>query len=125
MSKQILDHFGELLIKRVRDKAIGEWESIILGQMKGLRAERVSQHLRSFAPEQREKLISLVPQIVDSVLHHLLWTIEQEASVDVLAKAGEDRKLQSVRDASDGLPGELYGDFGWIARFSSKQKSAL
>jgi hypothetical protein len=121
MSNPLLDKFGELLITRVRDKAIGDWERIVSGQMRGATAERVKQQLASVDTQMRLVLLSLVPQIVDTTLHHLLWTVEQERSVDIVTK-GENGIAHSIRDVSDGLAGELYSEQGWIVRFSNKRK---
>jgi len=118
----LLDKFGELLMKRVRDKAIADWERIVGGQMKGVTAERVRQQLASFNDEEKATVLKLVPQIVDSTIHHLLFTIEQENSIEVRVS---DANLppQNVREASDGLSGEPYGNNGWIARFSSRRQA--
>jgi hypothetical protein len=124
MSNPLLDKFGELLMRRVRDKAIGDWERIVAGQMRGASAERVRQQIASLAPQQTEILLKLIPQIVDTTLHHLLWTVEQEQSVDLVLK-DEQGVAHSAQEASDGLPGELYGDQGWIARFSTKPKDHI
>jgi hypothetical protein len=124
MSNTLLDRFGELLMTRVRDKAIGDWERIIGGHMKGSRGELVRQQMSSLTPEQTRTLLSLIPQIVDTTLHHLLWTVEQEQSVDIVSK-DDAGVFRSVREVSDGLSGELYSDRGWIARFSRKEKSHM
>ena len=121
MSDPSLDKLGEFLIRRVRDKAIGDWEKVVAGEMRGTSAIRVRQQLTAFGPQQADLFLKLLPQIVDTTLHHLLWALEQERSLDLLAK-DEQGIGHNVRDASDGLSGELYGHQGWIARFSSKPK---
>jgi len=121
MSNPSLEKLGELLMRRVRDKAIGDWEGIVTGEMRGTTGARVRQQLTAFGPQQTNVLLKLLPQIVDTTLHHLLWTLEQEQSVNLLAKDEHD-VFYNAREASDGLAGELYGDQGWIARFSSKPK---
>ena len=119
MNKAILDKFGELLMTRVRDKAIGDWEKILSGEMRGQRAERLRAELTPFEPAQLEVIRRLLPDIVDTTLHHLLWMLEQERSADLICEAGSGVK-ESVRDSSDGLTGELYGKNGWVAQFSHK-----
>ncbi|MGA3282913.1 MAG: epimerase [Verrucomicrobiota bacterium] len=122
MSNPSLDKFGELLMKRVRDKAIGDWERFISGEMKGATAERVQQQIVSLTPEQRDTLCNLIPLIVDTTLHHLLFTAEQERSLQLIIDNPGESAAHNLRDISDGLSGELYGKHGWIARFSKKSK---
>lgn len=124
MNNPLLDKLGEILMKQVRDKAIGDWERIVTGQMRGASAERIRQHLACLSPQQTDLLLKLIPQIVDTTLHHLLWTVEQEKSLDLMLK-DEQAVAHSAQGASDGLPGELYGDQGWIARFSAKSKDHI
>lgn len=120
MSHPVLEKFGELLMTRVRDKAIADWDKIIGGEMRGERAQRVQALLASLIPDQVEVVKQLLPQIVDTTLHHLLWVLEQERSIEVRTGVGEGQP-QSVRDLSDGLPGELYSSNGWIARYSRQR----
>ena len=113
LSEQALDHFGEILIKRVRAEAILDWTKILDGRMKGVRAERLRPELSGLDPGQMALIQRLLPQVVDTVLHHLLWTLEQEESIDVAVRTAEGL-VPSLREVSDGLAGELYG---WIPRF--------
>lgn len=118
--KQILDFFGQILIERIRDEAIDDWERISQGKMRDDESKIIFETLRSLSPEQVQFIIHLFPKIVDTTLHHLLWTLEQEESLNVLVKDGES-KLQNIKEISDGLAGELYTEDGWISRFSNKK----
>lgn len=114
-----LEVFGNLLINRVRDVVISEWNRIIEGKMKSDISKNINQVLlTSYDEEQIALLRRLIPQIVDTTLHHLLWTIEQNEEMIALVVATEAGLVPSLRDASEGLPGELYTESGWIARFS-------
>ncbi len=117
MSKGALDLFGRILMTKVRDKAVVDWRKIVDGSMKGEMAEKNHDALASFSEGQRKVFLSLVPSVVDTVLHHLLWTLEQQQDVAIHIRVdGED--VQDLKEISDGLPGELYSTEGWIARFS-------
>lgn len=120
MSKASLDLFGRILMTRVRDEAISDWKMIFDGRMKGDIAARVRNNLASFSEEQRAVILCLVPDIVDTVLHHLLWTFEQEEGIRIGVTVGND-DIPSLKDVSDGLAGELPSDEGWIARFSREK----
>jgi hypothetical protein len=111
-----LDVFGELLVTRVREKAIRDWMKQLDGRMKGETADRLRPDIEELGPGQLALLRRLVPQIVDTTLHHLLWTLEQERSIEVLVSGSSGP--ESVRSLSDGLPGELYE---WIERFGAEE----
>ena len=120
MSGRSLDRLGELLMTRVRDKAISDWDKILDGRMKGATADRVRSELAAGTGEPVAILRRLIPLVVDTTLHHLLWTLEQEKSLN-LSIGVEGDVIPSAREASDGLSGELYGTRGWIARFSTER----
>jgi hypothetical protein len=119
MDAKFLDLFGEILIKNVRDEAIEQWDMTIQGKMKSEESQRL--HNLISLSGQSELINDLVPKIVDATLHHLLWTLEQDESIDVTINDGN--KPVSIKDISDGLAGELYTEDGWINRFSNKAKS--
>ena len=116
MSKAALDKFGHLLMRNVRDEAIIDWEMIIDGRMEGDLAEKIREVLRNVSETDKNVLLQLIPGVVDTVLHHLLWTTEQQSDLQVGIKI--DDRIEELRNISDGLPGELYTDDGWIARYS-------
>ena len=120
MAGNAIDVFGELLMCKVRDKAIADWDRILDGRMKGRTAERVREELATASPDAADVLRNMVPRLVDSVLDHLMWTLEQEETIDVSVEV-DGVTTPSIRDASDGLSGELYGERGWISRFSQER----
>lgn len=116
VEQEALDRFGALLIERVRDKAIQDWAKILDGRMKGETAQGLYPYISQLEPRELALVRRLVPMIIDTALHHLLWTLEQEESVDISVRT-ERLLVPSLRGISDGLAGELYG---WILRFSMK-----
>lgn len=120
MSQVALDKFGQLLMKRVRDEAVTDWKMMIDGRMKGASAEKVREFLGRLSEADKKLFSQLIPGVVDTVLHHLLWTVEQES--DLYVGVETDNGIENLREISDGLPGELYSDEGWIARFSKEDR---
>jgi len=120
MSQVALDKFGQLLMKRVRDEAVTDWKMMIDGRMKGASAEKVREFLGRLSEADKKLFSQLIPGVVDTVLHHLLWTAEQES--DLYVGVETDNGIENLREISDGLPGELYSDEGWIARFSKEDR---
>ena len=118
MTAKFLDLFGEILMKNVRDEAIEQWEMTIQGKMKSEESQIV--HNLISLSGQSELINDLVPKIVDTTIHHLLWTLEQEEAIDITINNGN--KPVSIKEMSDGSAGELYTEDGWINRFSKKAK---
>jgi len=121
MNNEHLDYFGRILIKNVRDEAIEHWDNILTGKMKGQESQKIHQDIiNNINKEQIELLQNLLPQVVDTTLHYLLWTIEQEVSIKLSIHLDQSPPLE-LRNISDGLPGELYSEDGWICRFSGRK----
>ncbi len=119
MSQAALDHFGSVLTKRVRDEAISDWDMILDGRMKDAGSQEIRMQIERLhlSKDQIEFFRRLIPRIIDTTLHHLLWTLEEEDSIDVAVKT-QAGSVPSLRDVSDGLAGELYS---WIPRFSRER----
>jgi len=122
MNEKELDRFGNFLMRSVRDESISDWLMIINGQMKDEGSKKIRKMLSGFNDKQISAVLKLVPQIVDTTLHHLLWGIEQEDDIEITIKRGDGSKV-NLSEVSDGLAGELYSVDGWIARFSKENSS--
>ncbi len=120
MSKDVLDQFGALLMGWVRDWSIEELDSIIRGNGKSPEQKTLGKLFKTLPSGSQDALERLVPIAVDTTLHYFLWLIEENQNVDLVMKTTYG--IQSVKNESDGLSGELYSSNGWIVRFS-KQRS--
>jgi hypothetical protein len=118
MSKEALDKFGEFLIRRVRDESISDWKMILDGTMKGSHAEMIRQRLSSLSPASIAAVKAVIPGVIDTVLHHLLWGLEEDKAIDIHVDLADGTRIADLSQKSDGFPGELYTADGWIRRFS-------
>lgn len=117
MTETSLDKAGRVLMSRVRDEAISDWDMILEGKMKDARSQRLADRFSRLTGEAKAFVYELVPQVVDTTLHHLLWTFEQDDALELhvqLAAGG----TANVADESDGLSGDLYD---WLPRFSRQR----
>lgn len=117
MLNSALDKFGQLLMSEVRDRTIRQWKKIAEGRMKGEEALQLHEQFSLMTYHDQNIVMALAPEIIDIVLHNLLAMLEQEECLDISIRVC-DKVASSLRDASDGLSGELYSSDGWIARFS-------
>src|SRR6266571_1499912 len=73
-----VDEFGKILMEKVRDEAIDDWNRIVSGKFKDARSRAIQERVSKMGPQAEALVRDLVPQIVDTTLHHLLWTLEQK-----------------------------------------------
>lgn len=115
MNEEILNYFGEKLMKEVRDETISSVDMMIEGKMNGITAKQMKEKISCLNDVQLEVVMWLIPKIVDLGLYNLLSMIEQNNDVKILIN-GID-----IKESSDGLEGELYTEDGWIQKFSNER----
>jgi hypothetical protein len=115
---RLLDAFGRLLMRRVRDPAIRDWDGILDGRMRDMRSRWLQRRLELLTTEQRAVLRDLIPEIVDTTLHYLLYALEDEDSVSVGKRAGGAAVADIRQVAAGDLQGYLYE---WAPRFSAER----
>jgi len=120
VSKEALDKFGSFLMKDVRDRTIRHWDMVLSGTMKDEESQRLYSAVAPLSADAKKILSEIVPKIADTSLHTLLQSLDDEDDIEVAISADGGR-VESIRDVSDGLAGELYSDQGWFARFSEER----
>ncbi|MGL4426371.1 MAG: hypothetical protein ACRCUQ_01255 [Alphaproteobacteria bacterium] len=118
MEHEILDRFGELLMKEARDRVARIAHSIIIGHMKSKSAQKLHDQIKDFTPEAKKSVEDFILDSVDSTLHSFLWMIEQHEEFDLVYRGENKETLVSLRDISEMLCAEPTGEGGWIERFS-------
>jgi hypothetical protein len=121
-AKAALDAFGKYLIQNVRDLTIGDIQRMI-EEPSSLRGKpKTSAALAKLSDADKESLNYLAIDIVDSVLHNLLFGFEQAENIKISVET-EAGPIDDLKAASDGLAGELYDRDGWINKFSKYEGS--
>ena len=108
-----LDKFGKFFVQSLRDRMFDDLEGYLSGSSKAPTVQKLQGHLSGFTDEQKQVLRDLVEELTTTGMHDLLFAISDSG--------GEVRVLvdgQDVAKLSDGLHGEIFGDDGWITRFS-------
>lgn len=120
LDQKAADLFGELLMSQVRDHEIQFWDELLAGQTKYFNYRKVYEGLRqSLDAEQLEAVRDLIPYVVDNVIAHFLAMLEDGKKIEVAVHV-EGETVSSLDEVTDGLESELYGEEGWIARYSKK-----
>jgi hypothetical protein len=113
--KDALSEFGLDLTVWVRDDTFSWIENLIEGSGRTPNDRRLHQQV-SASPETAEAARNLARWATDLCVHNFLRFLEQSERFDLVVI--DDDRAMSIRDASDGLSGELYTEDGWFARFS-------
>ena len=116
-----LDQFGTLLVKYVRDEVIDEWYQMLEKKMKDDESRIVHQMCSDFTADQLKRVKIMFQMMNTTTLHNLLMMLQDHEEIVVSLKGAKD--TVDIREASDGLAGELYGKRGWIARYSKYQRT--
>lgn len=121
MPHQAVEKFGRLIVKALRDGAIGFIERAVKGQWKAPSLHRLQSDLASLTPEQREVVRRCLVRAIDTGLHDFLFALvevnDRDQGVEVIVDG------QNVVELSDGLHGEPFVD-GWIAKYSQFPESS-
>lgn len=119
----MLNLFGKVLMEYVRDITIHQMDSMVEGKIKTADSKEVNKLYETFTTEQKEWVAQLIERTTDTALHYLLFMLDQCENIDVLvSETAEDKSQQvNMREASDGLCGELYSDEGWIQKYSNER----
>jgi hypothetical protein len=114
--KDALDEFGLDMTVWVRDDTFSWIDKIIEGSGRTPYDRKLHAEV-SASPDTIEAARDLARWATDLCVHNFLRFLEQSKRFDLIVR-DEDRSA-SIRDASDGLSGELYTEDGWFARFST------
>ncbi|HTR40660.1 MAG TPA: hypothetical protein VMH87_03515 [Pseudomonadales bacterium] len=114
--KPSLDKFGALFVRKLRDRMLDDLEKLLRGESKARNDQKFQSQLSSFTGEQKQAVRDAVDELIKAGMHDLLFAIQEEADSNGSFKILVDG--QEVAKLSDGLHGEIFGDEGWIVRFS-------
>lgn len=108
-----LDKFGEFFVQNLRDKMLHNLEMMLSGGWKAPDLQELQVKLSGLTDAQKQTVRELAEQITTAGMHDLLFAITESGGAVRVLVDGQD-----VAGHSDGLHGEIFGDDGWITRFS-------
>jgi hypothetical protein len=113
-----LRRFAQVLMRQVRDRAIGECDRLAQGSVRGPSGKRWQEVIARESPEAT--LLELIPEIVDQTLFQLLDAIDNGAFP--LHWQGEDGSIEYLRDlGGDEMAGWLAGG-DWPRDYSNERR---
>ena len=114
--KEHLDKFGAFFVRNLRDKILDCLETLLAGKSKALEVQELQRKLAQLSEDEKKLVRDLVEDITTDGMHDLLFALQEEADAGGAIRVLVDDK--EVAKVSDGLHGELFGDEGWIVRYS-------
>lgn len=108
-----LHDFGKVLMRDVRDRSHLALRDIVAGTARAPGLRDLSERVSQWSSDDRDAALRLGEQMIDQVLCSFFAMLGDHSEDITLTAFGKD-----VYEVSDGLGGELYGDEGWIHRFS-------
>jgi hypothetical protein len=120
VTREPLAHFGKILVKDVRDYSIRQLDRKVdqgLGDDDDVRARAL---LEKLGPEAKELLKTLIPELVDTTLHYVMWMFEHPTHngirLSVTLPSGET--VPDLNAVSDGLAGDLVA---WVPAYAKER----
>ena len=121
--RQIMDRFGQLLVKEAYDHPRTGLKQIIRGEAKTFpRLAPFCEQFEKLDTQGKEVFEELIAQYMEESLFNFLRMIEEneEYSLTYRDSKGE---LFNLGEMSDSLFAELPGELGWIGKFSRFHQS--
>jgi hypothetical protein len=115
--KKPLDKFGEFFVRNTRDKMLFDLHMLLRGEWKAPALRPLQKKISKLSAAEKEVVREMVEHITTGGMHDFLFALQEHAddadgSVRLIVDGVEVAKL------SDGMHGEIFGEDGWIARFS-------
>lgn len=108
-----LDKFGEFIVQNLRDKMFHDLEMMMSGSWKAPDLQELQTKLSGLTDAQKQTIRELAERLTTGGMHDLLFAVSDSGGAVRVLVDGQD-----VAKLSDGLHGEIFGDDGWITRFS-------
>ena len=111
-----LDKFGEFITVHLRDNALLDAEVLLEGKAKAPGLQVLQDALSGLGENEKEVVRQMVEHSVTTGLHDFLFAIQEESENEGRIRVTVDG--EDVAALSDGIHGEIFGDDGWMARYS-------
>jgi len=115
--RDVLDEFGEKVIREVRDDACHFIQRVISGQMQDRTSAQYFGEYERLDAASASVLHHFLAAAVDACLVRFLHFLEVN-DIEVLYRKSTGPDRVNICAISDGLAGEIHNEQGWIARFS-------
>ena len=121
--RQVMDLFGQLLVKEAYDHPRTGLKQIINGEAKTFpRLAPFCEQFEKLDNQGKEVFEDLIAQYMEESLFNFLRMIEENEEYSLTYKDSKG-VLYNLSDISESLFAELPGELGWISKFSRFHQS--
>lgn len=114
------EKLARLVVTLVRDDVISYFDQLLAGTLVSQYDKAIFADLGSEPVIAREKVLELLPYIVDSTIEGMLEAIRQSETFDLVHKDPEGD--HSATDFVESFYGEYNGSEGWVEQFSAQRQ---
>jgi hypothetical protein len=111
-----LDEFGSFFVRNLRDRMLWDLDMLLRGAWKAPAVQSLQAKISRLAEDERGIIREVAEHIITAGMHDLLFALQEQADADGAIRVFVEG--EEVATLSDGLHGEIFGEDGWIARFS-------
>ncbi|MCR4415679.1 MAG: hypothetical protein NUV77_24975 [Thermoguttaceae bacterium] len=111
-----LDKFGEFLVRHLRDKSLEYLQLMLEGRLRQPERQSLQSTVSSLTPDLKVAVCELVEDLLTNAMHDILFAFQEahdnQTGIEIFVDGAP------IAELSDGLHGEIFGEEGWIVRFS-------
>jgi hypothetical protein len=111
-----LEKFGRFFVENFRDKSLVYLQFMLDGKWKAPDLQALQNKVSNLSPELKALLCEFTDELLTNGMHDLLFAFQESHDCKSGIEVMVDGKL--VAALSDGLHGEIFGEDGWIVRYS-------
>lgn len=124
LSRAALAHFGREIIKSARDWTIREMDALVDGTSASPMSAPIREEIAKAGPEAQALVKKLIPKIVDTTLHYVMWMFEHPThhGIRLSVTLPDGETCPDLSAISDGLAGDL---IAWIEAFAEQRSKTF
>ena len=117
-----LDKFGQFFVVNARDKGLDFLQGMLEGKWNAPEFQSLQNTVSNLTPDLKTTVRDLVDVLLTRIMHDILFAFQEShdcgTGIEITVNG------QPVGGLSDGIHGEIFGEAGWIVRFSNHPSAA-
>lgn len=114
--QEVLEDFGKYLMRYCRDRSLAMVARVLQGTIKSPNHKSVGERLQTLTEEERKAVEDLAKLVFNETAFQFEQFLNEHKKYKLLYV--DDGAAVDLLDLGDGLFGEMFGEYGWIKRYS-------
>jgi hypothetical protein len=111
-----VEKFGKFFVENFRDKSLDYLQTMFDGGWKAPEIQPLQDKVSNLSLDLKATVRELVETLLTNAMHDLLFAFQEshdrQQGIEIMVGG------QPVAGLSDGIHGEIFGEDGWIVRYS-------